>query len=199
MKRSTLFLVVPLAGAISSVAIAQPQTSPVRDNNFDWSFFQFGVDFQDMDRGFDRDALYGRVSWALDEHLFLRAGLSLYDGEVGVVDYDGFGLSGGLGFHTPLQQGLDLVVSGDLLFDRVDVGNNRDSESGLRLAGGVRHQTSDQVELSGGAFAMRMYDNNDIGLYGEALFKVSEKFNVGADLQLGDDINSIGVFGRLSF
>ncbi|MCC1495992.1 hypothetical protein [Alcanivorax sp. 1008] len=199
MKRSMLFLVIPLVSAISSAAIAQPQTSPVRDNNFDWSFFQFGIDLQDMGRRFDRDALYGRLSWALDEHLFLRGGLSLYDGEVGAADYDGLGLSGGLGFHTPLQQGLDLVVSGDLLFDRVEVGNNRDSESGLRMAGGVRHQTSDQIELSGGVFAMRMYDNNDIGLYGEALIKVSEKVNVGADLQLGDDINSIGVFGRLNF
>lgn len=199
MKRSTLFLVVPLASAISGGAIAQPQTSAVRDNNFNWSFFQFGVEFQDMDRGFDRDAIYGRLSWAMDEHLFLRAGLSLYDGDIGPADYDGIGLSGGLGFHTPLQQGLDLVVTGDVLFDRVDVGNNRDSESGLRMAGGVRHRTSDQVELSGGAFAMRMYDNSDIGLYGEVLVKVAPTFNVGADLQLGDDISSIGLFGRLNF
>ncbi|MEE4251442.1 MAG: hypothetical protein V2I38_12700 [Alcanivoracaceae bacterium] len=199
MKRSTLFLIVPLATAISGAAIAQPQTSPVRDNNFDWSFFQFGVEFQDMDRGFDRDAVYGRLSWAMDEHLFLRGGLSLYDGEVGVVDYDGFGLSGGLGFHTPLKQGLDLVFTGDLLFDRIETGNNRDSESGLRMAGGVRHRTTDQIELSAGAFASRMYDDNEIGLYGEALVKVSQNFNVGADLQLGDDINSIGLFGRLDF
>ena len=100
MKRSTLFLVVPLASAISSVAIAQPQTSAVRDNDFNWRFFQFGLELQDRGRGFDRDAVYGRLSWALDEHLFLRGGLSLYDGDLGAADYDGLGLSGGLGFHT---------------------------------------------------------------------------------------------------
>jgi hypothetical protein len=199
MKRSSLLLILPLASAISSAAIAQPQTSAVRDNNFNWSFFQFGVEFQDMDRGFDRDALYGRISWALDEHLFLRGALSLYDGDVGPFDYDGFGLSAGLGFNTPLQQGLDLVFTGDLLHDRIKIANNRDSESGLRMAGGVRHRTTDQIELSGGAFATRMYDNTDIGLYGEALVKVSDQFNIGADLQLGDDISSVGLFGRLSF
>ena len=199
MKRSTLVLVVPLASAISSVAIAQPQTSAVRDNDFNWSFFQFGLELQDRGRGFDRDAVYGRLSWALDEHLFLRGGLSLYDGDLGAADYDGLGLSGGLGFHTPLQQGLDLVFAGDVLFDRVEIGNNRDSESGLRLAGGVRHRTTDQIELSGGAFAMRMYDDNEIGLYGEAMVNVTPAFNVGADVQLGDDISAIGLFGRLNF
>ena len=46
---------------------------------------------------------------------------------------------------------------------------------------------------------MRMYDDNEIGLYGEAMVNVTPAFNVGADVQLGDDISAIGLFGRLNF
>lgn len=195
MKNRKLLLALPLAAAISSTAMAQPQTSQVRDNNFNWSYAQFGLEFQDMD-GFDRTALYGRISHALDEHLFLRGGLSLYDGD---ADYSGFGLSAGLGFHTPLQQRLDLVLTGDLLHDRYEVGNNDDTETGARLAGGVRHATTDQLELSGGLFMINMYDDTEIGLYGEALVNVTEKFDVGADLHLSGDYDAIGLFGRINF
>lgn len=198
MKRHALWLALPLTAAISSGAMAQTQTSQVRDNNFNYDFAQFGLEFQDL--GPDRDAIYGRISVALDEHLFLRGGLSLYDGD---LDYRGFGLSGGLGFHTPLQQGLDLVVTGDILHDRYefDAGPNDvdDTETGLRLAGGVRHATAPNVELSGGAFMWRMYDETEIGLYGEALFKVAEKVSIGADLQFSGDYDALGLFARVSF
>jgi hypothetical protein len=176
--------------------MAQQQTSSVRDNDFSWNFVQFGLASQDMDRGLDIDSLYSRLSFALDEHFLLRGGLAFYDIDGSNRNYDGLGLSAGLGFHTPLKSGLDLLLSGDILHDRLRRGGN---ESGLRLAGGIRHRTTDQVELAGGAFAMRMYDNNEIGVYGEALVKVSEKFNVGAELQFGDDLTAIGVFGRIAF
>lgn len=199
--RSTLLLAAPLALAISATAVAQPRTSEIRDNDFNWNFVQFGLESQDWD-GFDRDALYGRLSWALDEHLFLRGGLSLYDGD---IDYRGMGLSVGLGFHTPLQQGLDLVVSGDILHDRYRIdppgpgGSRSDNETGVKLAGGVRHATAEKVELSGGAFLLRYDGENELGLYGEALVKVSDTFHVGADLQLSGDYDVIGVFGRVTF
>jgi len=131
---------------------------------------------------------------ALDEHLFLRGNVSLYDGD---GDYDGIGLSGGLGFHTPLQQGLDLVITGDVLHDRIEVGNNKDNETGMRFAGGVRHATAPNVELAGGAFMWRMY--TEIGLYGEALFKVAERVSLGADIQFSGDYDVLGLFARVSF
>lgn len=195
MKRHTLIFALPLLGAISAGAMAQPQTSAIRDNDFNWNFAQFGVDSQDMGRGFDRDSLYGRLSLVLDEHFFLRGGLAIYDIDRG----DGLGVSAGLGFHTPLQDKLDLVMSGDILHDRLHVGGRSNSENGLRIAGGVRHRTTDQIELSGGAFAMRMYRDNEIGLYGEALVKLTQTVDVGAELQLGDDLTAIGVFGRIGF
>ncbi|MCK5875610.1 MAG: hypothetical protein KAG82_13015 [Alcanivoracaceae bacterium] len=195
MKRHTLWLALPLAAAISTGAMAQTQTSQVRDNNFNYDFAQFGLEFQDLD-GLDRDALYGRVSVALDEHLFLRGNVSLYDGD---GDYDGIGLSGGLGFHTPLQQGLDLVITGDVLHDRIEQGNTKDNETGMRLAGGVRHATAPNVELSGGAFLLRYDGDNEIGLYGEALFKVADRVSLGADIQFSGDYDVLGLFARVSF
>lgn len=199
-SRHTLLLAAPLALALSANALAQPRTSDVRDNNFNWNYAQFGLEFQDLG-GPDRDALYGRLSWVLDEHLFLRGGLSLYDGD---ADYQGFGLSAGLGFHTPLQRGLDLVVTGDILHDRYEFdppgpANVDDTETGVRLAGGVRHATADKVELSGGAFLLRMYDETEIGLYGEVLAKVADNVHVGADVQLSGDYDAIGLFARVLF
>lgn len=199
--RSTVLLAAPLALAISASAVAQPRTGEIRDNNFNWNFVQFGLENQDWN-GFDRNALYGRLSWALDEHLVLRGALNLYDGD---IDYRGLGLSVGLGFHTPLQQDLDLVVSGDILHDRYRVnppgpgGSRSDNETGLRFAGGVRHATADNVELSGGVFLLRYDGESELGLYGEAALKVSDTVQVGADLQLSGDYDAIGIFGRVKF
>ncbi|MFN3712194.1 MAG: hypothetical protein ACK4SX_00900 [Alcanivoracaceae bacterium] len=198
MKYRALLVALPLAAMIGT-ANAQPRTSEIRDNGFSWNYVQFGIVTEDWDGGFDRDALYGRLSYALDEHLFLRGSVSLYDGDAGNRGYYGVGLSGGLGFHTPLQRNLDLVLTGDVLHDRYKVGGNRDRENGFRGAGGIRHRTSDQIELSGGAFMQRMYRDNEIGLYGEMLVKVTPTFDVGADLQFGDDVTAVGVFGRVGF
>jgi hypothetical protein len=201
MKYRALLVALPLAAAVGT-ASAQPRTSEVRDNGFSWNYFQFGVATEDWDGGFDRDVLYGRLSYALDEHLFLRGSISFYDGKVPGPfgnGYYGFGLGAGLGFHTPLQRNLDLVITGDILHDRYKTGGDRDRENGFRGAGGVRHRASDQIELSGGVFAQRMYSDNEIGLYGELLVKVAPTFDIGADLQFGDDITSIGLFGRLAF
>jgi opacity protein-like surface antigen len=207
MRHSYLLVALPLAALISTTVSAQTRTSNVRDNDFSWSFAQLGVSSENREGGFDRDNLYGRLSWALDEHFFARGALNLYDGDFRTGTgpnrsrrgYYGWGMDVGLGFNTPLQQDLDLVLTGDVLFDRYKIAGDYDREFGMEVAGGVRHRATQQIQLSGGAYIQRMYSNNDIGLYGEILLKANAQLDVGADLRLGDDITAVGLFGRFNF
>ncbi|MEO1902152.1 MAG: hypothetical protein ABGX87_10400, partial [Alcanivorax sp.] len=101
-----------------------------------------GYDNWDYDNGPDVDVLSGEGSFALDEHLFLRGGASFYDGDYdspGSDDVDGNRLYVGAGFHTPLQRGLDLVGTADVIRDDNDF---NDEEWGYAVSGGLRHQTT---------------------------------------------------------
>ncbi|PKM21983.1 MAG: hypothetical protein CVV10_06635, partial [Gammaproteobacteria bacterium HGW-Gammaproteobacteria-14] len=65
--------------------------------------------------------------------------------------------------------------------------------------GGVRHRATADIELSGGVFAQRIGRENEIGVYGEGLLKLTPPFDVGMDLRIGDDLTAIGLFGRYNF
>lgn len=202
-----------LAVIVVAPAVAQQRTSAVRDNDFSYTYGQLAYDRWDLD-GAKYDAFGAEGSVALDEHLFVRGALGVYEGDN--VDADGMRISAGLGFHTPLQRGLDFVASGDLIYDEVDVeveectfnsvtftvqcseGEVSDDDIGIELRGGVRHATTDQVELSGGLSYLNVYDS-DLALYGQALLKLSPDFDLGARLTLGGDRENVGLFARYNF
>ncbi|MDF1779902.1 MAG: hypothetical protein P1U67_01275 [Alcanivoracaceae bacterium] len=196
MKRIGLIAGLPLAVLASNVVAAETRTSAVRDNGFSYTYVQGGYESQDWDGGVDVNALDGKLSYALDEHLFVRAGLQFLDGDYnrGRGDFDGWAMSGGLGFHTPLQQRLDLVVTGDIIHIDYDF----DDDTGFAIAGGVRHATTDKVELAGGAFLQDVRDS-EFGVYGNALYHATPAVDVGAELRLGDDATVFGLFGRYNF
>ncbi|MCB1836543.1 MAG: hypothetical protein KDH99_02895 [Alcanivoracaceae bacterium] len=201
MKRFCLLAGGTAVALSSTVAVAQPQTSTVRDNGFSYNYVQGGFEHRDWDNSLDIDGLDGKISWALDEHLFLRGGLQFFDGDVDVpgpggnVDADGWQLSAGMGFHTPLKTGLDLVLTGDIV--HIDVDNGGD-ETGYEITGGVRHETTAQVELTGGAYLQDIEDS-DFGVFGGALYHVSQAVDVGAEVRFGDDLTQFGLFGRYNF
>ena len=148
MLKKTLMASAIAAASLASInAQAQSQqTTPVRDNGFSYTYGQFGYDNWDYDNGPDVDVLTGEGSFALDEHLFLRGGASFYDGDYdspGNDDVDGNRLYVGAGFHTPLQRGLDLVGTADVIRDDNDF---NDEEWGYAVSGGLRHQTTEVLE-----------------------------------------------------
>lgn len=184
-----------LAGTVNGQGA---RTGDVRSNDFSYTWVDLGYDMWEYDfgpgDGVDANALTARGSYALDEHLFMRGSLGFYSGD---GDFDGNRLSVGLGFNTPLKQGLDLTFTGDLVRDDNDA---LDTENGIYLTGGVRHATTSDLELSGGLFYEDIYDNaDDLGVYGQGLFHVNEQFDAGARLRLSGDIESIGLFGRYNF
>jgi len=202
MFKKTL-LVSGIALAVAAPAMAEQRTSMVRDNGFSYTYGQLAYDRWDLDHGWDVDAITAEGSFALDEHLFLRGSLGFYDGDFDRGpfpdgDVDGHRLSGGVGFHTPLQRGLDFVTSADIIYDEVDVDRGDDDEIGFELRGGVRHATTEQLELSGGLTYMDLYDD-DLGVYGQGLFKLTPVVDLGARVVVGGDRDTYGVFGRYNF
>lgn len=181
----------------TAVAANGARTGSVRDNDFSYTWVDLGYELWEYDTGrsgdLDADALFARGSHALNEHFHLRGGLSFYSGD---DNFDGQRLSVGVGFNTPLQNRLDLVLSGDLVHDN----NDSDNENGLKLRGGVRHETTSQVELAGGIFYENIYEDLDeLGLYGRTLFHVDDRLDFGADVRLGGDLFTLGLFGRYNF
>lgn len=206
MLKKTL-LVSGIALAVAAPAMAEQRTSMVRDNGFSYTYGQLAYDQWDFDDAdWDVDAFSGEGSFALDEHIFLRGGLSIYDGD----DIDGKRIYGGVGFHTPLQSGLDFVGSADIIYDDYDfdqtvcfmgscvTAEGDDDDIGFELRGGVRHATTEQLELSGGLTYIDVYDD-DLGLYGQGLFKLNSQVDVGARVVFGGDRENIGIFGRYNF
>ena len=187
-----------------TVPAGELEMLPSRSNDFSYSWIQGGLEVGDIENPRSNvDMLFLDGAWALDEHLFLRGALSFYDGRVRGrpprPDVDGHRLSFGAGFNTPLQEDLDLVISGDLIRVRADFEDaGSDSENGFDLRGGVRHRATEQIELSGGAF-LEVIDRNELGLYGEAIYALDAPVNAGARLEVGDDIATFGLFVRHDF
>lgn len=195
--------VLSAALLLSTGLQAQP-VSPSVDNHFSNDYLQLGYQSQDWGVGLDIDALSASGSLSIDEHFYLRGRLSLYDGRAGRgpgrTNLDGTGISAGLGFNTPLKTDLDLVATADIIHDRYRFsGGGRDNDTGVALAGGVRHRATADIELSGGVFAQRIGRENEVGVYGEGLLKLTPPFDVGLDLRVGDDLTAIGLFGRYNF
>ena len=186
----------PLAAVADTVA-----TLPGRDNAFSYSYLQGGVDVGNLGNPrADADTVYVEGSYAIDPNLHVRGGLGYYDGDVrrGGADVHGHRISAGLGFNTLLQNDLDFVASGDVVQVRAKAGGSSASDTGMELRGGVRHRTTDRLQLAGGAFHENI-DRSDTGLYGEALFNVQQSLDVGARVRVGDDIGTVGLFGRYNF
>ncbi len=214
MFKKTL-LVSGIALAIAAPAMAEQRTSAVRDNGFSYNYGQLAYDQWDYDGAFDVDALTAEGAFALDEHLFVRGGLSFFDGDFDYgysdSDVDGNRIYGGVGFHTPLQQNLDFVGSADIIYEKYEsdvvvcypfagcvTADGDDDDIGFELRGGVRAAVADKVELEGGLSYFDVFDN-DVTLYAQGLFKATPAVDVGARLLFGGDRESIGVFGRYNF
>ncbi len=202
MKKTLLAFAIPALLA-AGTATAQSR-APVQDNGFYYNYGQLGYLNQDWDGGFDVDAVDGRLSYALDQQLFLRGEMAFFDGDVkagkaGEIDVDGWWLAAGLGFHTPLQRNVDLVLTGDIVRIDYEVEDSfEDDDVGFALSVGARGRSGDKLELYGGLFAQDI-DENEFGFFGELLVHASQQLDVGADLKLGDDLTQIGLFARLNF
>lgn len=149
----------------------------------DYSFVEGGFVNQDQGRRSRGDADGFRIAGSLD----LGRPLALI-GEY--VDTGEFGhLSGGLLFHTPLSNVLDLNAGATL--EHMDTG--RDDDLGVGLRGGVRWlvlpgpRIFERLEAAAELRHLFIFSDSLTSLRASALFRIADNLDAQGAVQAGDD------------
>jgi len=172
-----------------------PVTTKEKNSIFSYTYAQLelvlgdGDGFSDGPDGLDLSGSYG-----IANNLFIYGGLEHLSGDVGATDVDLDIIKIGLGYHQPLQvQNTDLVLGFALLHADADPGGD---DSGFELRGGVRNQTTEQLELDG-TLGYTDFDDNDGNLFLElgGVYKATPQLGLLATILVSDDIDtfSLGV------
>lgn len=191
------------------------------DNDF---FDNFAEDFDDGD-GFKVSA-----SFDLSESLFTFGSYGSTDTEFTYFDDNGMlvqkgedvkTLKLGLGFHTPLSETFDLVVTGG--YTDIDLGDfslgrnknddlnsgddiqaafddlNEDDSDGYFLDLGGRAQLTSWLEFGAGVRYTDLDYGDNTSLFGNLLFELSDNLGVNLGGDFGSDINTYSLGLRYSF
>ncbi len=177
----------------------------------------------------DGDGWGVAASIGFSEHFFAFGSYSSTEADFTFIDDTGLRipqdedvktLKAGLGFHTPLADNLDLVARaayvdidyGDFDLgaaeDDVDSGEdiedairdlNDDSSDGYQADLGLRAQITDWLELGGGARYTDLDQGDDVSLFGNALFEISENLGINVSGDFGDESSTYMAGLRYSF
>ena len=191
------------------------------DNDF---FDNFAEDFDDGD-GYNI-----RASFDLSDSLFTFGSYGSTDSEFSYFDDNGGFVSQsddvktlklGLGFHTPLSDSFDLVVSGGYI--DVDLGDfslgrdknddlnsgdgiqnafddlNEDDSDGYFLDLGGRAQLTSWLEFGAGVRYTDLDYGDNTSLFGNLLFELSDNLGVNLGGDFGDELSTYSLGLRYSF
>jgi hypothetical protein len=173
------------------------QTSPL---SYDYAEAGYGQgeilneDFSFIDLG---------ASYSLNESLFVAGSYS--DGETDDNYGPGFGeievssYNIGLGFHTPLNQKIDLVMSGSYISSEIEFGRFSDDADGLDLAGGLRFKATDQLELNAFVDYAVIENDDDTGFSASAYYFFMPTLSLGLTYADADEADSIAASVRFHF
>jgi hypothetical protein len=174
--------------------VAMPvQTLALDDRNFSYNYIEGGVSVGDA-TGFELGASFDL------EGPWIGVGRFLYleDDESG-VDVDFIGLSAGVGYVHPLQEGVDLVGTAELEYGDVDAGSfGDDDDFGVRLLGGARFAATEQLEIFGNIGYRSIFDG-EFGFQLGGRYQVNERWSALARLDVEDDYNQVLLGARYGF
>lgn len=159
---------IALALALALAAPAQAQDAPA-PAGLDYDYLEGGLLFGDYD-GPDSLGLGLRGSYRLPglPKLRLLAGVAVHD--LDEPDGEAYDLLVGAGVIVPLQPRLtDLVVDFGLLHSAYDLDppgarSVDDDDTGVRLAGYVRHRLAEGLQIEGGLNYVDLFNDDDLGL-----------------------------------
>jgi hypothetical protein len=155
------------------------QTSPL---SYDYVGASLGTgDIYDDDFSF-----YGvNASYAINDMFFVKG--SYYDGatdddikfgpRAGKVEQSGYDF--GAGFHTPLNQALDLVVAASFVATEAEVFGLSQDVDGYGVEGGLRLQATERLELNLLAAYLDQEDESETGYIASAFYFLTPAFSVG--------------------
>jgi hypothetical protein len=150
------------------------------------------TDFDDID--VDGDGFRLDASYALHRNVHLVAEYEDTDLDRGI---DAEVWNAGIGLNFPLRPGLDAVGRARYIDFQLDTpGSGDPDEDGYGLEGLVRAMIGPQLEINGGVRYVDIEDDETSLVVG-GLYEMAKNFAISAELDLGDDVTTIFIGGRL--
>ena len=143
----------------------------------------------------DAGALSGSLAVADNVHVF--AGYSYGQLDTSGISVDLESADGGVGFHFPLSNTVDVVAEVAYLYAKVDAdqfGSEDDTGYGVNV--GLRAMLTPKFELNGGVSYTDVSDSETAGFAG-VVYSFTDMFAVTAGVSVGQDVTSYGAGVRL--
>lgn len=189
------------ANLIVGSALALPLAASAAEVSYRYidvaHFPQADIDNDRLD--VDGDGLQLRGSLPVVQNVFVLAELQSLDLDFG-VDVTRYEI--GVGGHWPLNNTMDIVVRGGVAKLDVDYGRFDDDDTGLFAGVRLRAVLAPKIEVEGGVEHVRVEAgpiDDDTYLAAEGRYNFTPQFSAGAIVNIGGDIDLIGVQGRFSF
>ena len=189
------------ANLIVGSALALPLAASAAEVSYRYvdvaHFPQADIDNDRLD--VDGDGLQLRGSLPVFQNVFVLAELQSLDLDSG-VDITRYEI--GVGAHWPLSNTVDIVARGGIAQYDVDFGWFDDDDTGLFAGVRLRATVAPKIEVEGGIEHVRAEVrpiDNDTYLVAEGRYNFTSQFSAGAIVNIGGDIDLIGVQGRFSF
>ena len=103
------------------------------------------------------------------------------------------------GYHMPLDDQTDLVFTAGILNQWLETNFFDDSDTGIRLTGGVRYRLGPEIEIQGELMYVSIFDDDDLGASVSGLVAPSSNFSYGAELQFIGDLTLASAIARFYF
>lgn len=194
MRSCTFYLTA--AALLASLSTAQAQQLSYR--YVDVAHFpEANIDENYIDE--DGDGLQLRGSLPVFHNFFVYTEFQSLDFD---RDIDTTRLMIGGGGHWPINRKLDIVAKLGVVHYEVDAGRFDDDDTGIFLSGRVRALVMPKLEIEGGVEHQRVEVfgfENDTYLVGEARYNFTPEWSAGVIVNVGGDVDLIGVHGRFSF
>ena len=155
------------------------QTSPL-------SYDYVGASLGTGDVFEDDFSFYGLgASYSINDSFFVKG--SYYDGAtdddinfgVGLTKVELSGYDVGAGFHTPLTQAMDLVVSASYVYSEIEFLGFSQHDDGFGVNGGVRFKATERLELNLLADYVDQGGDGETGYAASAYYFLTPTFSVG--------------------
>lgn len=176
---------------IASLAPSSSFAGDFNYNYFDLSFVSVDVD------GADGLGVEAEGSYKVHEKVFVK--LRYTYAEASDTDFWYNDLIIGGGTMIQIEEKLDFVAEGGILFSWIETDNFDDDDTGFALRGMLRYQAQDQLELFGGMIIASIWDDTDFGIELGAVFMATDKLGIKAGYRTVGDVDTVYIGGRLLF
>lgn len=176
------------------IASLAPSSSFAGD--FDYNYFDLCFVSADVD-GADGLGVEAEGSYKVHEKAFVKLRYTYAEGSDDDVWYNELIIGGGTMFQ--IEEKLDFVAEGGIMFGWIEFNNFDDDDTGFALRGMLRYQAQDQLELFGGMIIASIWDDTDFGIEIGAAFKATDKLGVKAGYRTVGDVDVMYIGGRFFF